>query len=51
MAYPPGIPVICIGERISHDFINYIQILKEEQCELQGFADQSLEHIQVLAGF
>jgi arginine decarboxylase len=51
MAYPPGIPVICIGERISHDIIDYIQILKEEQCELQGFADPSIEHIQVLAGY
>ncbi len=50
MAYPPGIPAICIGERISHDFIDYIQILKEEKCELQGFADPSIEYIQVLAG-
>ncbi len=51
MAYPPGIPVICIGERISHDFIDYIQILKEEQCELQGFADPGIEYIQVLVGY
>lgn len=51
MAYPPGIPVICMGERISHDIIDYIQILKAEQCELQGVADPSIEHIQVLAGY
>lgn len=51
MAYPPGIPVVCMGERISQDVIDYIKILKEEECQLQGPADSSIEYIQVLAGY
>lgn len=48
MAYPPGIPVICLGERITKDIIDYIKILKEEKCQLQGTADPFVEHISVL---
>lgn len=48
MAYPPGIPVICMGERISPDIAEYIRVLKMEKCELQGTADPYLENIQVL---
>ena len=50
MAYPPGIPVLCIGERITKDVVDYIKILKQEKCELQGACDKSLEHIRVLDG-
>lgn len=48
MAYPPGIPVICPGERINRDVIDYIKILKQEKCELQGTADPLVEYITVL---
>ena len=48
MAYPPGIPVICMGERITRDIIDYIKILKNEKCELQGTADPYADHIRVL---
>ena len=48
MAYPPGIPVICMGERINRDIIDYIKILKEEKCELQGTADPHADYIRVL---
>lgn len=48
MAYPPGIPVICMGERITQDIIDYIKMLKEEKCELQGTADPAVEYIRVL---
>lgn len=48
MAYPPGIPVLCIGERITKEIVEYISILKEERCELQGASDPSTEYIQVL---
>lgn len=49
MAYPPGIPIISLGERISPDIIEYINWLKYEQCELQGMADPHLDYIRVLA--
>jgi arginine decarboxylase len=48
MAYPPGIPVICMGERITKEIIDYIRMLKEEKCELQGAADPLTETIRVL---
>jgi arginine decarboxylase len=48
MAYPPGIPVICMGEKITKDIIDYIKILKQENCALQGPADPRLDYIQVL---
>lgn len=48
MAYPPGIPVICIGERLSKDIIDYISILKREKCHLQGASDSSVNYIKVI---
>lgn len=48
MAYPPGIPVLCIGEKITKDIIDYIKILKEEKCELQGMSDPGVHYIKVL---
>lgn len=48
MAYPPGIPVVCMGERITRDIIDYIKILKEEKCQLQGTADPYVNYIRVL---
>lgn len=48
MAYPPGIPVICMGERIDNDIIDYIKLLKEEKCELQGTVDPHVNNIRVL---
>jgi len=48
MAYPPGIPVICMGERITQDIVDYINILKEQKTQLQGTADPYINHIMVL---
>lgn len=48
MAYPPGIPVICLGERITSDMIDYIRLLKEQRCQLQGTSDPRVDHIKVL---
>lgn len=50
MAYPPGIPVLGIGERITRDTVDYIRILKAEKCQLQGTSDPAVESIRVLAG-
>lgn len=48
MAYPPGIPVICMGEKITRDIIEYIQKLKAEKCQLQGAADPYVNMLRVL---
>ncbi len=48
MAYPPGIPIVCPGERIARDVVDYINILKEHDCHLQGTADPYVDHVQIL---
>jgi arginine decarboxylase len=48
MAYPPGIPVVCMGEKITQEIVNYIKLLKEEKCEIQGTADPTIDYIRVL---
>jgi arginine decarboxylase len=48
MAYPPGIPVVCPGERISKDIIDYVKELKDENVQLQGTADPYVDHIRIL---
>jgi len=48
MAYPPGIPIIAPGERITEEVIDYIKVLKEQNCSLQGTADPHIENIRVL---
>ncbi len=49
MAYPPGIPIICPGERITKEVVDYIKILKESQCRLEGTEDPSANMIQVIS--
>lgn len=50
MAYPPGIPVVTPGERITDEMIGYIMRLKEEHSLLQGTEDPYVEYIKVLRG-
>lgn len=48
MVYPPGIPVVCMGEKITKEIIAYINVLKSEKCQLQGTADPNVDYIRVL---
>lgn len=48
MAYPPGIPLVCPGEYITGEMVEYVQVLKHENAELQGTEDPKLERIKVL---
>lgn len=48
MAYPPGIPIVCPGERITQEIIDYVNILKNEAAELQGTEDPEIKQIKVL---
>nr|WP_221040569.1 aminotransferase class I/II-fold pyridoxal phosphate-dependent enzyme [Gelria sp. Kuro-4] len=48
MAYPPGIPLICPGERLSREVIDYINILKRERLNLQGTEDPTVGRIKVV---
>jgi len=49
MAYPPGIPIVCPGERITKEIIEYAKTLTAEGCHLQGTQDPKAKTIMVLA--
>lgn len=48
MAYPPGIPIITPGERISRDIIEYIKFLKNQHSMLTDTEDPYVDNIKVL---
>ncbi|OYT14529.1 MAG: arginine decarboxylase, partial [Bacteroidetes bacterium 4572_77] len=48
MAYPPGIPIVTPGEKISKDIINYINFLKNQHSMLTDTEDPYVENIKVL---
>lgn len=50
MAYPPGIPLLCIGECITDEVISCIEVLKSQRSHLQGTEDPEVNFIRVLAG-
>lgn len=48
MCYPPGIPILAPGERITKDIIQYICYAKEKGCFMTGTQDMNMEYINVL---
>lgn len=48
LAYPPGIPVLCPGEIITEEIINYIQKLKDTGLYVQGTEDSEVNFIKVV---
>ena len=48
MCYPPGIPILTPGERISKEIIEYILYAREKGCSLQGMLDPGCETLQIL---
>ena len=48
MCYPPGIPILSPGERITREIVDYIQFAKERGCSLQGTEDPEVNHINVI---
>ena len=48
MCYPPGIPILAPGERITEDIVEYIRYAKEKGCFLTGPEDMTIGHINVL---
>ncbi|HET8535735.1 MAG TPA: amino acid decarboxylase [Solirubrobacteraceae bacterium] len=47
--YPPGIPALLPGERITAEVIAYLRELREAGARLHGASDQSFETITVLS--
>jgi hypothetical protein len=48
-AYPPGIPLLLPGERVSARALAELRRLSEAGCRISGPADETLETIRVLA--
>ncbi len=48
MCYPPGIPILAPGERITPDILAYIQYAKEKGCSMTGPEDPAIEYLNVL---
>lgn len=48
MCYPPGIPILAPGERVTAKAVQYIRYAKEKGSLLTGAQDMTSEHIGVL---
>ena len=48
MCYPPGIPILAPGERITRDVLDYITYAKAKGCNLTGPEDLHTEYLNVL---
>ena len=50
MCYPPGIPILAPGEKITKEILNYINYAKEKGCFLTGTEDIKIENINIVEG-
>lgn len=48
MCYPPGIPILAPGEKITREILDYIKYAKEKGCSLTGTEDEKIEYINVV---
>ena len=48
MCYPPGIPILAPGERITKEILDYIAYAKVKGCSMTGPEDPQIEHLNVL---
>lgn len=49
MCYPPGIPILAPGERITKEILDYIEYAKLKGCSMTGPEDPDIGSINVLA--
>ena len=49
MCYPPGIPILAPGERITKEILDYIEYAKVKGCSLTGPEDPDILTLNVLA--
>ena len=48
MCYPPGIPILAPGEKITKDILAYIAYAKEKGCFMTGTQDMKIENINIV---
>ena len=50
MCYPPGIPILAPGERITQEILDYIVYAKDKGCSMTGPEDADITRLNVLKG-
>ena len=50
MCYPPGIPILAPGERITDEILAYIAFAKEKGCTMTGPEDADILRLNVIKG-
>ncbi len=48
MCYPPGIPILAPGERVTKEILDYIKYAKKKGCQITGPEDMSVRNLQVI---
>lgn len=48
MCYPPGIPILAPGEKITDEILNYIAYAKDKGCSLTGTEDNTIKNINIV---
>ena len=48
MCYPPGIPILAPGERITKEILDYIEYAKKKGCSMTGPEDPEILRLNVL---
>ena len=48
MCYPPGIPIVAPGERITQEILTYIKYAKKKGCQITGPEDMSISRLQII---
>lgn len=46
--YPPGIPLLCPGERITSEHLDYIKAVYDYGLPLEGLSDASLQTLRII---
>jgi len=49
MAYPPGIPILCPGEIITQEIVDYVRALKAAKLYVQGTEDPEVNRIKIVS--
>ena len=49
MCYPPGIPILAPGERVTREILDYVKYAKRRGCQITGLEDMTIKRLQVMA--
>lgn len=49
LAYPPGIPLLCPGEEVTQDVLNYVEDLKRANLYVQGTEDPTVSNLKIVS--